>query len=194
MPSSIGTKKIRIAVFISGNGSNLKNLIHHSLKKKSKFQINLVLSNKVNAKGLFLAKKYRINKQIVDYKNIEIAEKKILRELKENKIELICLAGFMKILSKKLIKKFKGKIINIHPSLLPKYKGLNTHERAINNNEKYSGCTVHLVNENLDSGKIILQKKVKILKSDDSRKLAKRILKQEHILYPKALKIIISNL
>ena len=94
----------------------------------------------------------------------------------------------MKILSKNLIKKFKGKIINIHPSLLPKYKGLNTHQRAINNNEKYSGCTVHYVNSRLDSGKIILQKKVKILKTDTSKKLAKKILKQEHILYPKALK------
>ncbi len=194
MPSSIGTKKIRIAVFISGNGSNFKNLILHSLKKKSKFQIKLVLSNKINAKGLFFAKKYQINKKIINYQNIKIAEKNILKELKENKIELICLAGFMKILSKEFIKKFKGKIMNIHPSLLPKYKGLNTHKRAIDNNEKYSGCTVHLVNENLDSGKIILQKRVKILKSDDSRKLAKRILKQEHLLYPKALKILISNL
>ena len=100
----------------------------------------------------------------------------------------------MKILSKNLIKKFKGKIINIHPSLLPKYKGLNTHQRAINNNEKYSGCTVHYVNSRLDSGKIILQKKVKILKTDTGKKLAKKILKQEHILYPKALKKVLINL
>ena len=100
----------------------------------------------------------------------------------------------MKILSNDLIKKFKGKIVNIHPSLLPKYKGLNTHERAINNKEKYSGCTVHYVNSKLDSGKIILQKKVKIYKTDNTNKLAKRILKQEHILYPKALKKILINL
>ena len=94
----------------------------------------------------------------------------------------------MKILSKNFIKKFKGKIINIHPSLLPKYKGLNTHERVIKNKEKFTGCTVHFVNSKLDSGKIILQKKVKINKNDTPNSLAKKILKQEHILYPKAIK------
>ena len=100
----------------------------------------------------------------------------------------------MKILSRSFIKKFYGKIINIHPSLLPKYKGLNTHERVINNNEKYSGCSVHYVNQKLDSGKIILQKKVKILKSDTPIKLAKRVLKQEHLLFPKALNKVLSSL
>ena len=100
---------------------------------------------------------------------------------------MICLAGFMKILSGNFIKKFKGKILNIHPSLLPKYKGLNTHERALNNKEKYSGCTVHFVNSRLDSGKIILQKKVKILKKETKTSLAKKILAQEHKLYPKAI-------
>ncbi len=94
----------------------------------------------------------------------------------------------MKILSKNFIKKYKGKILNIHPSLLPKYKGLNTHERVIKNKEKYSGCTVHFVNSKLDSGKIILQKKVKITKKDNSVSLSKKILKQEHILYPRAIK------
>ena len=96
----------------------------------------------------------------------------------------------MKILSKNFIKKFNGKIINIHPSLLPSYKGLNTHKRVLDNNEKYSGCTVHFVNSKLDSGKIILQKKVKILKNDTPKKLQKKILKQEHKIYPKALQII----
>ena len=100
----------------------------------------------------------------------------------------------MKILSISFIKNFNGKIINIHPSLLPKYKGLNTHQRAIDNKEKYSGCTVHYVNSKLDSGRIILQKKVKILKADNSNKLAKRVLKQEHLLYPKALKKVLINL
>ena len=100
---------------------------------------------------------------------------------------MICLAGFMKILSKKFIKKFKGKILNIHPSLLPKYKGLNTHKRALKNNEKYSGCTVHFVNSRLDSGKIILQKKVKITKNETENSLSKKILVQEHKLYPKAI-------
>ena len=100
----------------------------------------------------------------------------------------------MKILSRNFIKKYSGKILNIHPSLLPKYKGLQTHERAISNKEKYSGCTVHFVSPKLDSGKIILQKKVKILKNDTVRKLKKRVLKQEHLLYPKALKKVLSNL
>ena len=100
----------------------------------------------------------------------------------------------MKILSKKFIKKFNSKIINIHPSLLPKYKGLNTHQRAIDNKEKYAGCTVHYVNSRLDSGKIIMQKKVRILKTDSSITLKKRVLKKEHILYPKALKKVLINL
>ena len=100
----------------------------------------------------------------------------------------------MRILSKKFIKKFEGKILNIHPSLLPKYKGLNTHKRAIANNEKFSGCTVHYVNDKIDSGKIILQKKVKIYKKDNPKRLAKRILEQEHLIYPKAIKKVIFSL
>ena len=100
---------------------------------------------------------------------------------------MIFLAGFMKILSKSFIKRFKGKILNIHPSLLPKYKGLNTHRRALDNNEKYSGCTVHFVNSKLDSGKIILQKKVRVLKNETEETLAKKILVEEHKLYPKAI-------
>ena len=190
----IGAKKINIAVFISGNGSNFKNLILDSLKKKSEYEIKLVISNKATAKGLKYARKFKIKKKIINYLSKKNAEKNILIELKKNKIDLICLAGFMKILSKSFIKKFKGKIMNIHPSLLPKYKGLNTHQRTINNKEKYSGCTVHYVNSKLDSGKIILQKKVKILKTDTSSSLAKKILKQEHILYPKALKKVLTSL
>ena len=119
-------------------------------------------------------------------------EKKILVDLKKNKVHLICLAGFMKILSKNFIKRFDGKIINIHPSLLPKYKGLNTHERVIKNKEKFSGCTVHYVTSKLDSGKIILQKKVKIFKNDTVKTLAKKVLQKEHVLFPKAIKKILS--
>ena len=189
-----GLKKINISIFISGTGSNLKNLIIHSFKKNSKFKIALIISNNPKAKGLNYAKKFKIEKKIINYSNIKNAEKKILIELKKNKVNLICLAGFMKILSKNFIKNFKGKIINIHPSLLPKYKGLNTHQRAMNNREKYSGCTVHYVNSKLDSGKIILQKKVRILKNDTFKSLNKRVLKHEHIIYPKALKKVLSNL
>ena len=116
-----------------------------------------------------------------------VKEKKISLLLRKEKIKLVCLAGFMKILSKKFIKKFDGKIINIHPSLLPKYKGLNTHSRAINNKDKLAGCTVHFVTAKLDSGKIILQKKVKIVARDNPTSLAKKVLKQEHKLYPAAI-------
>tara|TARA_B100000767_G_scaffold166508_1_gene155945 strand:+ start:470 stop:1054 length:585 start_codon:yes stop_codon:yes gene_type:complete len=194
MPELIGIKKINVAVFISGNGSNLKNLIKYSLKKNSKFKISLIVSNRSYSKGLKYAKKFKIKKKIINYLNNKSAEKDIIENLKKNKIDLICLAGFMKILSISFIKNFNGKIINIHPSLLPKYKGLNTHQRAIDNKERYSGCTVHYVNSELDSGRIILQKKVKILKTDTGNKLAKRILKQEHLLYPKALKKVLINL
>ena len=193
MAKSIGPKKIKTAVFISGTGSNLKNLIKFSLKKISPIEVNLIISNNVKAKGLKFAKLYKIKKKVYNYDKKKISEKKILKDLKSNDIKLICLAGFMKILSKDFIKKFKGKILNIHPSLLPKYKGLNTHYRAIQNKEKYSGCTVHLVNSKLDSGKIILQKKVKLSKKETPSSLQKKILKHEHVLYPRAIsKIFVS--
>ena len=188
MVKSIGPKKIRTAVFISGTGSNLENLIKFSLKKRSPIEIILIISNNIKAKGLKFSKLYKIKKKIYNYDNKKISEKRILKDLKSNDIKLICLAGFMKILSKDFIRNFKGKILNIHPSLLPKYKGLNTHHRAIQNKEKYSGCTVHLVNSKLDSGKIILQKKVRILKKETSKSLAQKILIQEHKLYPKAIR------
>jgi len=194
MVKSIGPKKIRTAVFISGTGSNLKNLIKFSLKKKSPIEIILIISNNVKAKGLNYSKIYKIKKKIYNYNKKKISETKTLKDLKSNDIKLICLAGFMKILSKDFIRKFSGKILNIHPSLLPKYKGLKTHERVIKNKEKYSGCTVHLVNSKLDSGKIILQKKVKLSKKETPSSLQKKILIQEHILYPRAIKKLFANL
>ena len=187
-----GPKRIKTAVFISGTGSNLKNLIKFSKKKKFPISIDLIISNNPKAKGLNYGKIFKIKKKVFNFKNKIIIEKKILSLLYKYKIKLICLAGFMKILSKSFIQKFNGKILNIHPSLLPKYKGLNTHTRALNNQDKYSGCTVHLVNSKLDSGKIILQKKVKIYKNDSVRTLSKRILKQEHKLYPAAIKKLFS--
>ena len=194
MVKSIGPKKIRTAVFISGTGSNLENLIKFSLKKRSPIEIILIISNNAKAKGLNYSKIYKIKKNIYNYNKKKISETKTLKDLKSNNIKLICLAGFMKILSENFIRKFKGKILNIHPSLLPKYKGLNTHHRAIQNKEKYSGCTVHLVNSKLDSGKIILQKKVKLSKEETPSSLQKKILKHEHILYPKAISKIFVNL
>ena len=192
MVQSTGTKKLKCAVFISGTGSNLKSLIQFSKKKNSPISIELIISDNPKAKGLKFGKIFKISNKVFNYKNKIIAEKKIISEINNKKIKLICLAGFMRILSKNFIKRFKGKILNIHPSLLPKYKGLNTHQRAISNNEKYSGCTVHFVNSRLDSGKIILQKKVKISKFDTAKSLANKILIQEHKLYPKAIRKVFS--
>ena len=182
-----GSNKTRTAVFISGTGSNLSSLIKFSKLKKSPISIDLIISNNRKSKGLVFGKIYKIKKKIFDFKKENITEKKIILHLKKNKIAFICLAGFMKILSKTFIKNFNGKILNIHPSLLPKFKGLNTHERAIKNKEKYSGCTVHFVSSKLDSGKIILQKKVTINKNETPKSLARKILTQEHKLYPKAI-------
>ena len=191
MALSTGSNKIKTAIFISGTGSNLKSLIKFSRLKKSPIIIKMIISNNSKAKGLRYSKIYKIRKKIFDFENI-LSEKKIIYELNKANINLICLAGFMKILSRSFIKNFKGKILNIHPSLLPKYKGLNTHEKAIKNKDQYSGCTVHFVNSKLDSGKIINQKKVKINKFDTPKTLAKKILIQEHKLYPAAIMKILS--
>jgi len=182
--------KTKIAVFISGRGSNLKNLIRKSKLKKNKYKVHLVISNKADAKGLDYVKKNKIKNYCIE-KKLPIFENNALRLIKTNKIEVICLAGFMRILSPDFIKKVKIPILNIHPSLLPKLKGLNTHERAIKAKHKYSGCTVHYVNEKLDSGEIIIQKKVKILKSDNAKSLERKILKLEHKAYDEALEKIL---
>jgi len=187
MVKLIGSNRVKTAVFISGTGSNLKNLVQFSFLNKSPIKVSLIVSSNKRAKGLNFADRYKIKKKIYNFNNMKKSESLILKQLKINKIGLICLAGFMKILSPNFIKKFKGIILNIHPSLLPKYKGLNTHERVLQNKEKYSGCTVHYVNSRLDSGKIILQAKVKISKNDTSSSLKKKILKQEHLLYRKAI-------
>ena len=191
MKKLIGLKKIKTAVFISGTGSNLKNLIKFSKTKISPILIKLIISNSKKAKGLKYSTQYNVEKKIVNFNN-NFAESKILNYINKENIKFICLAGFMKILSKNFIKKFKGKIVNIHPSLLPKYKGLNTHKRALKNKEKFAGCTVHYVTSKLDSGEIILQKKVKINKKDTVNSLKKKVLKKEHQLYPSAIRKIFS--
>ena len=187
MAVSTGIKKIKTAVFISGTGSNLNNLIQFSKKKRSPILINLVISNNPKSKGLGFAKKFNIERKIFYFKKKAHDEKKLLKILKDKKINLICLAGFMIILSKNFIQNFKGKILNIHPSLLPKYKGLNTHKRVLKNNETYTGCTVHFVSAKLDSGRIIMQKKIRIKAKDTPKKIAKKVLTQEHKLYPRAI-------
>jgi len=183
-----GLKKIKTAVFISGAGSNLKNLIKFSKIKNSPISIDLIFSNTLKANGLKFSNRFNIKKYVSSFKNYKTAEAKILDLLNKENVKFICLAGFMKILSKNFIKKFNGKIVNIHPSLLPKYKGLNTHIKAIQNKDKIAGCTVHFVTAKLDSGKIIIQKKVKISKLDTPTTLAKKVLRQEHKLYPAAIK------
>ena len=187
MVLSTGTNRIKTAVFFSGTGSNLKSLIKFSKLKKSPISVNLIITNNKLAKGLKYGVIFKIKKKIISFKNKDAAEKKLLNELKKNKIELICLAGFMKILSKNFIKNFKGKILNIHPSLLPKYKGLNTHQRAIENKEKQSGCTVHFVNSKLDSGKIILQKSFQIAKDENVKTLKKKTQKMEYKAFSEAI-------
>ena len=186
--------KKNIAVFISGRGSNLKSLIKNSKKKNSIFRILLVISDNPKADGLNYATKSKIKKYGIEYKNRSNFENQSLKILKKYDIDLICLAGFMKILSSSFIKKFSKPILNIHPSLLPKYKGLNTHMKAIRNKDKFSGVTIHKVNKKLDSGKVILQKKVRILKKDTIKSLGKKVLKAEHEAYPKAIVKFLSNL
>jgi len=181
-------KKINACVFISGRGSNLKSIIKNSRDYNFPIVIKLIISNNKHAYGLKYATKYNIPFKFFSSKNQINFERSSLIEIKKRKIEFLCLAGFMKILSKKFIKNFGYKIINIHPSLLPKFKGLNTHKRVLKNNEKFTGCTVHYVDSEMDSGKIILQKKIRINKNENEISLKKRILAQEHILYPEAIR------
>jgi phosphoribosylglycinamide formyltransferase 1 len=180
-------KKIKTCVFISGNGSNLNSLIKYSRDYSFPIKIELIITNNKKAKGLNFAKKYSIPFRFFSYDDKKIFERNALKEIQKRKIKFLCLAGFMKILSQNFIKNFGYQIINIHPSLLPKFKGLNTHKRVLKSNEKYSGCTVHYVSPALDSGKIILQKKVLIQKNETESSLKKKILLQEHKIYPKSI-------
>ena len=187
--------KKNCAVFISGSGSNLESLIKQSKNENFPIQIELIISDNINAKGLEFSEIYNIDSYSIDYssfKNKSEFEQKLLNELKNKNIELICLAGFMRILSSDFIKSFTGPILNIHPSLLPKYKGLNTHQKALDNNDKIAGCTVHFVSEELDSGEIILQKSLDIDENETAETLMNRVLKLEHQAYPEAIKQIFS--
>ena len=185
----------RIAILISGRGSNMKNIIEACNKKKLCSSVNLVVSNKSNAYGLKVASKYKIETHILDSKSLatESFESFLDKILKKNNINLICLAGFMKILSKDFVKKWPKMILNIHPSILPYFKGLNAQKQAIENNAKYSGCTVHFVNDVMDGGEIIDQKIVNISTHDDEDSLSKKILMEEHKLYIKVLKKLENN-
>ena len=178
--------KKRGCVFISGSGTNLREIIKASRDYSFPIKVCLVVSDNKKAKGIIFAKKFSIPHICLNTNKYKF-EKDILKKLLEYKIDIICLAGFMKILSSDFINKFKKPILNIHPSLLPKYKGLDTHRRVLENKEIYTGCTVHHVNSKLDAGKIILQKKIKIFRNDNAKSLAKRVLLEEHKIYPKAI-------
>ena len=180
-------RKIRACVFISGTGSNLNAIIKSSRDYNFPIKIELIISDNISAKGLNFARKYGIQFKYFSSKKQKNFERKCLFEIKKRKIKFLCLAGFMKVLSNNFIKKFGHKIINIHPSLLPKYKGLNTHKRVLNNKEKFSGCTVHFVTSKLDSGKIISQKKILIDSDETEKSLKMKILRHEHRLYPQSI-------
>ena len=178
--------KINACIFISGAGTNLKILIKNSRDYNFPINISLICSNNKEAPGLRFAKKYSIPYKIINIKD-NLFEIKILNEIKKKRISLICLAGYMKILSNKFIKSFNGKIINIHPSLLPKYKGINTFSRILKNKEIISGCTVHYVNKKLDAGNVILKKFVGIAKDDDEKSLKVKTQKAEYRAYSEAI-------
>ena len=180
-------KKIKSCVFISGNGSNLKSIIKNSRDYNFPIKIDLIISNNIKAYGLKYAKKYNIPFKFYSSNNQNYFERNCLVEFRKRKIKFLCLAGFIKILSKKFIENFRYEIINIHPSLLPKFKGINTHKRVLESKEKYSGCTVHFVTPKLDSGKIIFKKRVFIEKNETENSLKTKILKQEHKLYSQSI-------
>ncbi len=188
--------KYPIGIFISGRGSNLKSIVNACKEQEYPAEIKVVFSNNKNAPGLSLAKENNLDAITLDrhnFKNTEEYEEKIISLLKPYDLKLICLAGYMKILSKKLIDHYPNKIINIHPSLLPEYKGLNTHQRVLENNETKTGCTVHYVNQEMDGGKIILQREVEISAEDTETSISKKVLKEEHIIYPEAIRLVLTK-
>ena len=192
MPS----EKFKLAVLVSGCGSNLQAIIDSIEENNLAAEISLILSNVPDAYALQRGKKHGLESVFLDPKdfpNRDDYEKRMIEILQIKSIDLVCLAGFMRILGKKFIEGFSGKIINIHPSLLPAFPGLNVQKKALEHGVKFSGCTVHFVNEEVDGGAIILQAAVPILDADDVQSLSDRILEQEHIIYPEAIRLIIED-
>jgi len=181
--------KVRVGVLISGRGSNLEALAEYKRKAVPAYEIVLVVSNVPEARGLVLAKRFGIQTWSHTHKGIERADfdRLVDAELKRHGVEMIVLAGYMRLLSAGFIDEWAGRILNIHPSLLPAYKGLDTHSRALLAGEEFAGCSVHVVTEELDDGPVIAQTKVKILPRDTAETLAERVLVEEHKLYPVAL-------
>ncbi|MEN9018318.1 MAG: phosphoribosylglycinamide formyltransferase [Hellea sp.] len=189
--------KIKTAVLISGRGSNMLAILKAAQDNEYPAVVEVVISNRPLAKGLEKAEDLGIKTLILDhkaYKSKSEFEKDLDEILKNLRIQLICCAGFMRILSPWFVNRWKGKLLNIHPSLLPKYKGLNTHKRAINSGDIIHGCSVHFINSELDSGKVILQKRIKILEDDTPQTLSERLLVKELEAYPQALKMVADEL
>jgi len=183
---------INIGVLVSGRGTNLQAIIEAIEEGKIAGEIKVVISDNSEAYALKRAQRYHIDTRYIhfkEFKNREDYEKEIIKTLKENKIELVVLAGYMRILSPYFIRSYKNKIMNIHPALLPSFPGLHVQKQAIDYGVKVSGCTVHFVDEGLDSGPIIMQKAVKVKEGDTEETLAKRILKEEHKIYPRAIQL-----
>ena len=192
MPS----EKFKLAILVSGHGSNLQAIIDSIEENNLTAEISLILSNVPDAYALQRGKKHGLESVFLDpkyFSSRDDYEKRMIELLKTKSIDLVCLAGFMRILGKKFIKAFSRKIINIHPSLLPAFPGLNVQKKALEHGVKFSGCTVHFVNEEVDGGAIILQAVVPILDADDAQSLSDRILEQEHIIYPEAIRLIIED-
>jgi len=189
-------KKLKLAALVSGRGSNLQAIIDSIERNEMNVLLSLVLSNTDGALALKRAEEHGIESIFINpssYPDRREFDKAMAGKLKEKSIDLICLAGYMRILGKEFIQTFSGKIINIHPSLLPAFPGLNAQKQAIRHGVKFSGCTVHFVDEGVDSGPIILQTVVPVYDSDEEKSLSQRILEQEHYLYPKAIKLIAEN-
>ena len=192
MPS----EKFKLAVLVSGRGSNLQAIIDSIEKNSLAAEISLIMSNVSDAYALQRGKKHGLESIFLDPKSFSSRddyEKQMIELLQTKSIDLVCLAGFMRILGKKFIEAFSGKIINIHPSLLPAFPGLNVQEKALQHGVRFSGCTVHFVNEEVDGGAIISQAVVPIFDADDTQSLSDRILEQEHIIYPEAIRLIIED-
>jgi phosphoribosylglycinamide formyltransferase 1 len=184
---------LRLGVLISGRGSNLQALIEACAATDFPARIALVISNKADAYGLERAKAAGLASQVISHRDFTTREDfdaHMTSALRAANVELVCLAGFMRILSAGFVQAWDGKLINIHPSLLPSFKGLHTHERAIEAGCKLHGCTVHFVEPELDEGPIILQAAVDVLDDDTAETLGTRVLEQEHLLYPRAVRLI----
>jgi phosphoribosylglycinamide formyltransferase-1 len=183
------TDKKRVAVLISGRGSNMEALAEYKRSADPAYEIVLVASNVPEARGLVLARRFGIKTWAHSHKGMERAEfdRMMDEELRRHDVEVIALAGYMRLLSPEFIARWPGRILNIHPSLLPLYKGLDTHRRALVAGEQDAGCSVHVVTEDLDDGPVVAQAKVRILPRDTPESLAERVLAEEHKLYPAAL-------